>query len=257
DAVNVSQLKTAGLVGDDGSGNLTSLAVGYDDATKSKVTLAGGATGTTITNVAAGAVDATSKDAINGSQLYGTAQSVADALGGGATVGADGKIEAPTYTVGGTDMHNVGDALSNLDGRTTTNTDDISDLKDKLADSGLVDPATGKAIAAVTYDDATKGSVTLGGTGATTPVALKNVADGVDDHDAVNVSQLKTAGLVGDDGSGNLTSLAVAYDDATKSSVTLGGTGATTPVALKNVADGVDDHDAVNVSQLKTAVRVR
>ncbi|MDN7826965.1 ESPR-type extended signal peptide-containing protein, partial [Burkholderia cenocepacia] len=252
DAVNVSQLKTTGLVGDDGSGNLTSLAVGYDDATKSKVTLAGGTTGTTITNVAAGTVGATSTDAINGSQLYGTAQSVADALGGGATVGADGKVEAPTYTVGGTDVRTVGDAISNLDGRTTTNAGDISDLKDKLADSGLVDPTTGKAIAAVTYDDATKSSVTLGGTGATAPVALKNVADGVDDHDAVNVSQLKTTGLVGDDGSGNLTSLAVAYDDATKSSVTLGGTGATAPVALKNVADGVDDHDAVNVSQLKT-----
>ncbi|CDN62047.1 hypothetical protein I35_4211 [Burkholderia cenocepacia H111] len=252
DAVNVSQLKTTGLVGDDGSGNLTSLAVGYDDATKSKVTLAGGTTGTTITNVAAGTVGATSTDAINGSQLYGTAQSVADALGGGATVGADGKVEAPTYTVGGTDVRTVGDAISNLDGRTTTNAGDISDLKDKLADSGLVDPTTGKAIAAVTYDDATKSSVTLGGTSATAPVALKNVADGVDDHDAVNVSQLKTTGLVGDDGSGNLTSLAVAYDDATKSSVTLGGTGATAPVALKNVADGVDDHDAVNVSQLKT-----
>ncbi|WP_258181088.1 YadA family autotransporter adhesin [Burkholderia multivorans] len=261
----MSQLKTAGLVGDDGSGNLTSLAVGYDDATKSKVTLAGGATGTTITNVAAGAVDATSKDAINGSQLYGTAQSVADALGGGATVGADGKIEAPTYTVGGTDMHNVGDALSNLDGRTTTNTDDISDLKDKLTDSGLVDPATGKAIAAVTYDDATKSSVTLGGD-ASTGTVIHNVGAGelsATSKDAVNGSQLfatnqqvgdlkdkLSVGGVFDPTTGE--SLAVTYENASKNSVKLGNDG--TPVRVSNVAAGTAGTDAVNVDQLTSGL---
>jgi len=251
DAVNVSQLKTTGLVGEDEDGNLTSLAVGYDDATKSKVTLGGGTDGTTITNVAAGAVNATSKDAINGSQLFGTAQSVADSLGGGATVGADGKVGAPTYNVGGTDMHNVGDALSNLDGRTTENTGAIGDLKDQLAGSGLVDPVTGAPIAAVTYDDATKSSVTLGGKDATTPVTLKNVADGKADHDAVNVSQLKTTGLVGEDEDGNLTSLAVGYDDATKSKVTLGG--GTDGTTITNVAAGAvnaSSKDAINGSQL-------
>ncbi|MFW2106391.1 hypothetical protein, partial [Acinetobacter guillouiae] len=53
-------------------------AVKYDNATtKDKVTLAGGATGTTLTNVKAGDVSANSTDAINGSQLYTTNQNVA------------------------------------------------------------------------------------------------------------------------------------------------------------------------------------
>ena len=45
-------------------------AVQYDDATHSVVTF-DGATGTSLTNVQAGAVTATSTDAINGSQLFG------------------------------------------------------------------------------------------------------------------------------------------------------------------------------------------
>lgn len=50
--------------------------VKYDNGNKDKVTLQGGANGTTITNVKAGAVTANSKDAINGSQLYGLEQKV-------------------------------------------------------------------------------------------------------------------------------------------------------------------------------------
>jgi len=44
-------------------------AVHYDDSTKATITL-GGANGTTISNVAPGAVTSTSTDAINGGQLY-------------------------------------------------------------------------------------------------------------------------------------------------------------------------------------------
>nr|WP_319001494.1 YadA-like family protein [Burkholderia sp. AU31624] len=360
DALNLGQLKDAGLVGDDGAGNLTSLAVKYDSATKDKVTLEGtngttitnltagavnatsmdavngsqlygladsvastlgggttvgsdgklantsftvngkgyttveqaiqaaatsgatdsfavrydmkpdgtidtdkatlaGTDGTTISNVKAGEVSATSMDAINGSQLHGVSQSVADSLGGGSTVGADGTVTNPTYTLADpTDgsktvaYDNVGDALSNLDGRTTTNTQNITVINQQLADSGLVDPVTGQSIAAVTYDRNTDGTpnldkVTLKGTDGTT---LSNVKAGVADMDAVNVSQLKDSGLIGDDGK---SIAAVTYDDATKGSVTLGGTAATTPVALKNVADAKDDHDALNLGQLKNA----
>nr|WP_254617193.1 YadA-like family protein [Burkholderia metallica] len=328
DALNLGQLKNAGLVGDDGAGNLTSMAVTYDGAARDKVTLAG-ADGTTLTNVKAGAVTATSTDAINGAQLHGTAQSVADSLGGGSTVGADGKVTNPTYSLAdptdaskSKDYSNVGDALSNLDGRTVTNTENITVINKQLADSGLVDPVTGQSIAAVTYDrnaDGTPnmGSVTLGGAGATAPVALKNVADGTDRHDAINVGQLQDAGLVAPvdptnpgaglaslavtygknaDGSANFDKVtlagtdgttlsnvkagvadmdavnvsqlkdaglidpstgkpiaAVTYDSAAKDAVTLGGAGATTPVALKNVADAKDDGDALNLGQLKNA----
>ncbi|WP_321881259.1 YadA-like family protein [Burkholderia cepacia] len=259
DAVNFNQLKQ--YVADNDSGN--PLAVGYDDNTKAQVTLKG-ADGTTLTNVKAGAVTATSTDAINGSQLHGTAQSVADSLGGGSTVGADGKVTNPSYSLAdpadaskSKSYNNVGDALSNLDSRTTTNTENITVINKQLADSGLVDPATGQSIAAVMYDrnaDGTPnlGSVTLGGAGATAPVALKNVADGVDRHDALNVGQLQDAGLVApvdpaNPGAG-LTSLAVAYDGVAKDTVTLKGADGTT---LSNVKAGVADMDAVNVSQLK------
>ncbi|WP_432207493.1 YadA-like family protein [Burkholderia cenocepacia] len=262
DAINFNQLKQ--YVADNPGGPGNPLAVAYDDSTKGQVTLQGGADGTTITNVKAGEVSATSTDAINGSQLHGTAQSVADALGGGSTVGADGTVTNPSYSLADpTDASksvaydNVGDALSNLDGRTSTNTENITVINKQLADSGLVDPVTGQSIAAVTYDrnaDGTpnQGSVTLGGAGATAPVALKNVADGVDRHDAINLGQLQDSGLVApvdptDPGAG-LTTLAVTYDGVAKDTVTLKGADGTT---LSNVKAGVADMDAVNVSQLK------
>ncbi|WP_228271271.1 YadA-like family protein, partial [Acinetobacter brisouii] len=72
DAVNKSQLDAvaASAQATDNS------AVKYDDSsTKSSIKL-GGANGTTISNVAAGAVTATSTDAVNGSQLYNVQQQV-------------------------------------------------------------------------------------------------------------------------------------------------------------------------------------
>ncbi len=265
DAVNFGQMKqyVADNPGDGGPGN--PLAVAYDDAAKGQVTLAG-ADGTTMTNVKAGAVTATSTDAINGSQLHGTAQSVADSLGGGSTVDADGKVTSPTYSLADptdgstkTEYHNVGDALANLDGRTSTNTENITVINQQLSDSGLVDPATGQALAAVTYDrnaDGTpnRGSVTLGGADATAPVALKNVAAGVDRHDAINLGQLQDAGLVApvdptNPGAG-LTSLAVAYDNVTKDTVTLAGAGGTTLTNVKAGAVSATSTDAINGAQL-------
>ncbi|HAH3685745.1 TPA: adhesin, partial [Escherichia coli] len=72
-------------------------------------------TASVITNVANGAVSATSSDAINGSQLYSTNKYIADALGGDAEANADGSITAPTYTIANTDYNNVGEALDALD----------------------------------------------------------------------------------------------------------------------------------------------
>lgn len=72
-------------------------------------------TASKITNVANGAISATSSDAINGSQLYTTNKYIADALGGYAEVNADGTITAPTYTIANAEYNNVGDALDALD----------------------------------------------------------------------------------------------------------------------------------------------
>ncbi|MBO3274055.1 YadA-like family protein [Pseudomonas schmalbachii] len=77
---------------------------------------------------------------------------------------------------------------------------------------------------------------------------ITGLAAGSADSDAVNVAQLK--GVVG-----SATADAVMYDDGTHNHITLGGdsydssthTGGTT---ITNVANGVADSDAVNVSQL-------
>ncbi|SFE29035.1 Head domain of trimeric autotransporter adhesin [Paracidovorax wautersii] len=73
-----------------------------------------------ITNVANGDLSAASKDAVNGSQLFTTNQTVNDVasntsqyLGGGADV-KNGK--APSYSIGGSIYNNVGDVFSAIDG---------------------------------------------------------------------------------------------------------------------------------------------
>jgi autotransporter adhesin len=81
---------------------------------------------------------------------------------------------------------------------------------------------------------------------------LTGVAAGKADNDAVNVKQLKDAGMI--DGSGNAKSV-VTYDDGSKTSLTLGGEGATTPVAVHNMAAGVGDNDGVNVAQLNSRLQ--
>ncbi|HUB88192.1 MAG TPA: hypothetical protein VMA74_00540, partial [Dyella sp.] len=202
-------------------------------------------------------VDMDSMDAINGSQLFGTAQSIASDLGGGAAVDADGTVTPPSYVTGTLLAHDVGDALSNV----------LTVVNSQLADSGLVDADTGQAIAAVTYDGASKNRVTLGGTDATSPVTLSNVAPGDPSSgstEAVNGAQLYATnqavsdltealndGGVLDPATGE--SLAVTYADASKTDITLGTTG--TPVTMANVKAGAltdTSTDAVNGSQLFT-----
>ncbi|CDY74556.1 surface protein [Caballeronia glathei] len=225
DAVNVKQLTAfGGKV--DSSGNVTNAFVAYDSTAKDLVTLQGGASGTKITNLKAGALTSTSTDAINGSQLYNTASSTAAALGGGATVGADGKISAPTYKVGGNDYKDVGTALDAV-----------------VASSG------GSAADAVKYDTSAHDKVTLGGTAAAAPVVLANVAAGKAETDAVNVKQLTALGGKVDS-LGNITNAFVAYDNATKAAVTLGGSNGT---QIHNVAAGTAGKDAVNLDQLTAA----
>ncbi|CAG9231728.1 conserved hypothetical protein [Paraburkholderia tropica] len=222
DAVNVGQLKAAGL-DVDGSGNVTNAFVAYDDATKSQVTLAG-ASGTRITNLAAGNVAVGSSDAVNGSQLYGVSNSAATALGGGAGVNTDGSLSGPSYVLGGTTYSDVGTALKAVEATAAT---------------GSVD--------GVKYDTSAHTRVTFdGGTDGT---VLSNVANGAADRDAVNVGQLKSAGL-DVDGSGNVTNAFVAYDDATKSQVTLAGANGTRITNLAAGSVAVGSTDAVNGAQL-------
>ncbi|ECH7783280.1 hypothetical protein NJ36_00585 [Salmonella enterica subsp. enterica] len=67
-----------------------------------------------ITYVAKGDINANSTDAVTGAQIYSLSQSVADRLGGGASVNSDGTVNAPLYEVGTGIYNNVGSALSAL-----------------------------------------------------------------------------------------------------------------------------------------------
>jgi trimeric autotransporter adhesin len=90
------------------------------------------AQGDKIVNVGDGAVNAGSKDAVNGSQLNNTAQSTANALGGGSTVNTDGSISMPTYTVGGQQVRGVEGAVNQLDQRINGMQGQIDGLQGKL-----------------------------------------------------------------------------------------------------------------------------
>ncbi|MCV3256634.1 ESPR-type extended signal peptide-containing protein, partial [Escherichia albertii] len=77
-----------------------------------------------ITNVTAGDLTAASTDAVNGSQLYNFSSAIADYLGGGSSVDANGMFSAPTYTIGGTDYDSVGDALAAINSSVGTSLGD-------------------------------------------------------------------------------------------------------------------------------------
>ena len=77
---------------------------------------------TTLSNLKDGKIKADSKDAVTGNQLHKAANGLAEALGGGAAVGEDGTITAPTYNLTDKDgqpvaKNNVGDALTLLNDR--------------------------------------------------------------------------------------------------------------------------------------------
>jgi autotransporter adhesin len=88
-----------------------------------------------ITGVAAGLEDT---DAVNVMQLRGMSEilgsGMASALGGGASYdAATGEFSGPNYTVGGQTVSNIGDAISNVDSRTTANENRLDDHEGRIA----------------------------------------------------------------------------------------------------------------------------
>lgn len=127
DAATVGQVQGAL----DAVAALDDVAVQYDDGTYATVTLKG-ASGTTVTNVADGALNDTSTDAVNGSQLFATNQNVqvnADAI-----TALDGRV-----TTNETDIANLDGRvtvnetdIANIDGRVTVNEGDIASLDGRV-----------------------------------------------------------------------------------------------------------------------------
>ncbi|RQV74603.1 ESPR-type extended signal peptide-containing protein [Burkholderia anthina] len=192
---------TVGLVQQAGPGANITVGASTDGAA---VDFTGTAGARKLTGVEAGAVTATSKDAVNGSQLHGVSSSVASAIGGGSTVNADGSISAPSFTLGDgsggtTTVTSVGGAITNLDGRVTTNegniarnTGDIADLASQIGSGtvGLVQQAG--AGANITVGANTDGAAVdfTGTAGARKLTGVDAGAVTAASKDAVNGSQL-------------------------------------------------------------------
>nr|WP_261793028.1 YadA family autotransporter adhesin [Pseudomonas chlororaphis] len=190
--------------------NTAAVGVKYDDVnSKTKVTFNPGSSATTLTNVAAGSLSATSTDAVNASQLFATNQTVnglgnqvtglgaqlgnlvtsagtqnqniASALGAGAQVSAStGAWTAPSFNTTHIDAS----------GKASTTPTTSNNVGDAL--TGLGNSLANTAAVGVKYDDVnSKTKVTFNPTGAAT--TLTNVAAGTlsaISSDAVNGSQL-------------------------------------------------------------------
>ena len=141
--------------------------------------------GKTLTNVAPGAVSATSTDAINGGQLYAVQQTAS--AGWGLSVNGAAPIKvAPGATVG----------LSNTDGNialTQTGTSVVANLNPDLKASSLTTGGTVMNGSGVTI--AGGPSMTTAGIDAGSKT-ISNVAAGVAAMDAVNKSQLDAVASV-------------------------------------------------------------
>ncbi|MGO4335115.1 beta strand repeat-containing protein [Labrys sp. KB_33_2] len=227
--------------------NLANAAVKYDDPTsKTKITLGGIGAGdlTLITNLAKGNISATSTDAVNGSQLYGVSNSVANNFGGGSVVNPDGTVSAPSYNISGNTYNNVGNALSALD--TTAN-------KGWNANTGTVAGSTGTATGSgstkiapgdtVTYQAGNNIALTQTGNTIAIATSMTPTFDSV----TAGGNKLDSSGLT----VGNTTVTTNGLTIAGGPSVTTAGVDAGSK-AITNVAAGTNATDAVNLGQLNT-----
>ncbi|HAX2050906.1 YadA-like family protein [Escherichia coli] len=208
-----------------------------------------------IVNMAAGDISTSSTDAINGSQLYAISKSVADRLGGGATVNAQGVVTAPNYRLKNGIYGNVGDALADLNNNTiqwdsvkkgysaahgTDATSTITNVKAGTISATSTDAVNGSQLKA-TNDDVeantaniatnTSNIATNTASIATNTTNITNLTDSVGD--------LKDDALLWNDAKN---AFSAAHDKDTTSKIT-------------NVKDGdltAGSTDAVNGSQLKT-----
>ena len=121
DNLNVKNITTDGVKAGDTTINSNGVEiVNGPSMTKDGINAGGKA----ITNVANGNLAKGSKDAVNGGQLHETAQSVADVIGGGATV-KDGKVVAGQNGIGNTGQNTVHGAIAAINQNTANNFNQI------------------------------------------------------------------------------------------------------------------------------------
>ena len=240
-----------------------------------------------IQNVAAGQVTASSTDAINGSQLYATNQTISNLSidvvnnkthyygvndGGirGANYNDDGATGVNSVAAGvaasaagaGAVAAGPGASAANANstavgaGASATVDDGVaigsgSAANTKAGVAGYVaSGATAAQTAAVAATTSTLGAVSVGDAANGEFRQITGVAAGSVNSDAVNVAQLKSVQTQ----LGTKIDGAVMYDvnidGSRKNSVTLVGGDLNQPVVIRNVAQGKAPTDAVNVAQL-------
>ncbi|HEF5182982.1 TPA: hypothetical protein SAR17_006158 [Burkholderia cenocepacia] len=282
DAVNVGQLNVVA--------STASNSVQYDNAGHTSVTLGGTAAAAPValTNVAAGTLSASSTDAVNGAQLNTTNQAVANTstsvtnLSASINAGTVGLVQQAGGAPGrGTITVGVQTGGTTVDFAGTNGARTLSGVAAGIAATdvvnvGRLDAVAGTASNSVQYDNADHTVVTLGGTAAGAPVALRNVAAGTlsaASADAVNGAQLFATNQAVASTSTSVTNLSASIDAGTvglvrqaggapgSGPITVGAqtgglsvdfAGTTGPRTLAGVAAGTAATDAVNVGQLST-----
>ncbi|WP_409361439.1 Vomp family autotransporter [Bartonella heixiaziensis] len=229
-----------------------------------------GKTNSKIKFLANGDISEDSTDAVNGSQLFETNQTVANTnqtvvnlvtafnganknissyLGGGADVVAN---KAPTYTIQNTEYHDVGSAFSSVNNSITNIQNQITDAtKNSLVkQEGDADTITiGMATGGTEINVANK-------SGDARTISGVKAAERNDE--AVNKEQLDKSIEKISNNINLTTAAAVLYDKENGAvnygSITLGGDKNKEPVALLNVKAGTiakNSHDAINGSQIE------
>ncbi|MGB3111089.1 MAG: YadA-like family protein, partial [Psychrobacter alimentarius] len=205
--------------------------------------------------------------------------STAATLGGGATyTAATGTVSAPTYTLNdgtntGTtaDFDNVGGALNNLDGRTTTNTSNIDNIQAQAnqgfnisADNGTADNVQLGETVNFTNTDGNL-VATVSDNGINYDLA-ENIELGVNGSVRTGNTVTNNAGVRIDDGTGNITGVTATGTNVTDGTNTsnygangftiVGGPSITTAginagnKVITNLADGVAATDAATKGQV-------
>ncbi|MBX9403599.1 YadA family autotransporter adhesin [Lysobacter sp. BMK333-48F3] len=253
-------------------------AVQYDDDGSGnpdygRVTLRGPAgSGSLLDNLAAGQIAAGSLQAVNGGQILAMGDSIASIFGGGSLF-AGGTFGAPSFTVQGGSYANIGAAFAAVDASLTNLNTRIDNLppptssEPRLAIDGSGNASVGAgtraiaagasahaggqhavavggdAYAAGDNDTAVGGNARVEADGSTALGANSSIAAGATNAVAVGESASATASGAVALGQGAVADRA--------NTVSVGNAGQQRQVV--NVAAGTQDHDAVNLAQLRAS----
>jgi autotransporter adhesin len=236
-----------GLVEQDAGSKMVTVA---KDTGGKRVDMAGTDGERTVTGVAEGDVSASSKEAVNGSQLFATNQQVAQNTA--AIAGNTASIAGLSQSIN--NITTGGNGVKFFHANSSA-TDSVASGQDSVAVGGGAKATAKQSVALGSGSVADRdNSVSVGSQGNERQIT--NVKAGTADTDAVNVAQLKAAGVINGDGTANA---AMTYDrnadgSANHGSVTLGNGQAASGTTIHNVAAGAADMDAVNVAQLNAVV---